>query len=587
MILSPLTFIKQTSNSIKVRNNMFNLGYKCLTFYPSQCPERKIERVFTNSVEMEITGLDAGTYIFTLSSSTNDESYTTSFFINGENNTAIIKRLIDYIKDPVDEDVVQKNIELNRSKLYAFDSITESFAAKYNNLSEPSDTEEKAFYQILYACERMENLVMIKQNTMISDVTIDYGATLSINAGANVTSLDIFKAFGPNKFLKKISVNSFEDIELYLPENELYYIDLCHDAEILGRLVYYRFSDTIAKWLYENQSDLDSSIDRTIIDDAMLKYDTIDFSDDEKEQLIDEKNAFIKEWIVRPPIIIGHTANEESILRIQIPDYDMIKLLDKKIYLSASDSDVFMNLTCYPWIEITDEIVEFNLSTPNISDDIIFFIQDENGTIISNYTRYNQESDDYEIKKKTLDNLEYSESLQKWLSSTIEDESLLNKIRTEIKNLAQDTSLTFLDIFHNTLTKVTQNNTFSKLRNNIIIAVLNHWFNGFDIFRNFFDNSIVPYYPSTRRIELQDRDPNYLINIMSWNIDDEEINIDYRLGSIKEATSVNIGVKDFYIIHMVDLDNYKKSGYVYISNQTGDSCITSNRFKIEVNKDSY
>lgn len=583
MIISPLTFIRQTNTSLRIHNNMYNLGYKNITYCPAKYPKKKLTRIFTNDVTMDMTGLNEKIYDFSLSNN-DGNSYNTQFFTNGESKTMVIKRLLSYIRNPIDEEIVQKNIEANRNKIYSFDSITESYAARYKSIKDPSETEEKAFYQILYASERMENIVMMKQNPVISDIVLEYGPIFKINVGANITSLDIFKVFDTNKFLKKIKVSPFEDVDLILPEDEMYYIDLCHDAEIIGRLVYYRFSDSIAKWIYDNQSEIDSSIDRTIINDAMLKYGNIDFSDDEKEQLIEEKNAYVKEWIVRPPVIIGHTANEEFILRLQIPDYKFLQHFDKKFYLSASDSDVFMEFSCYPWIEITKEIIEFNLNISGISNDIVFFIQDEDGTIISNYTRYNAGYEDYEQKKKDLQRLEYVDSLQKWLSLAITDKTLLEKINSEIKNMGQNSSLSFNDVLYNTLLKITQDNIYAKIRDNLVTATLNHWFDDFNIIKNFYPGqNTVTYYTSTQKMEFGPKTSKYVITVLSWDFGDDEIFTYHYSGSDKESVSINVSAADFIVIYMTDTETYKKSGYIYISNIIGDNCMTSNRFKIEVN----
>ena len=131
----------------------------------------------------------------------------------------------------------------------------------------------QCFYQILYATERLENITAIKENML--DITIEYGPILKLNTGAYVTSLDIFKGYKQKNLYRKISVSPYEDIQLILPENDIYYIELCHDTEILGRLVYYSFPEIILAWLYENQLLTSQQIDRTIINDIMLKYDDI------------------------------------------------------------------------------------------------------------------------------------------------------------------------------------------------------------------------------------------------------------------------------------------------------------------------
>lgn len=580
-MLIPLSFIKQTNNSITVHNNAYNLGYKTLTYYAHKFPEASSSIKFENNPDITIFNLDKKNYIFRLENN-DGKQYSFSFFLNGENQTIMIKRLLNYIKNPVDEKIITKLLEMNKSRLFYYDSITEGYARKFSEIKDPSESEMQCFYQILYATERLENITAIKEN--ILDITIEYGPILKLNTGAYVTSLDIFKGYKQKNLYRKISVSPYEDIQLILPENDIYYIELCHDTEILGRLVYYSFPETILAWLYENQLLTSQQIDRTIINDIMLKYDDIDFTDEEKEKLIDEKNAFIKNWMVRPPIIMGHDPNDEATIRISIPDYQLLKSLNKDFYLSASDSDIFMEFSCYPWIKIENDIVEFSMNIPNVSNDVVFFIQDAEGNLVSNFTRYYLDSDSYETKKRQLERYEYASSLQKWIDYVFPSNSLREHLKSDIKNTLQTSNGYAIDVLMQILAMLTKDNTYVSICNDVIRCLINHWFDEFDVISNFYNsNNILTYYTATDTMVFPAKKPGYAMVIHAWNLNDEKIETTYISCLNEEATHVNIAKKDYCIIYMIDSETYQKTGYVFISNIIGEYCMTSNKFKIEVN----
>ena len=116
-MLIPLSFIKQTNNSITVHNNAYNLGYKTLTYYDHKFPEASSSIKFENNPDVTIFNLDKKNYIFRLENN-DGKQYSFSFFLNGENQTIMIKRLLNYIKNPVDEKIITKLLEMNKSKLF-------------------------------------------------------------------------------------------------------------------------------------------------------------------------------------------------------------------------------------------------------------------------------------------------------------------------------------------------------------------------------------------------------------------------------------------------------------------------------------
>ena len=583
MIICPLSFIRSTNNSIVLHNNAYNLGYRNLFFYKAKYPEKSSQYTFNNTVDVCFSGLDTDTYCFILTNSNTGDKVIQQYMLGWEDTSTTLKQIEDYIKNPYDEDLLSTCIKSNKKMLYEYESLTESYVKKYQSIEEPSESEEKCFYQIIYACERMENILAFTQNVYLDDASITYGTIPIINSGSNVTSIDIFRPLSTqNSFYKKISCNMYESVELTLPENDYYHIELCHNNEILARLVYYRFSDKIAQWLYEQEIEVEENIDQTIIDDLLLKQSNIEFTTEEKKWLIEEKNLVNKNWLVRPPRIVGTHPNKSNVLRVFVQDYLFLKAFNKKFYLCASDADIFTEMVCYPWTVITSNIVEFD--TKITTNDIVFFIKDAQGNTISDYTRYNSNSESYRAKKYELDRLEYGDSLQKWINLAIEDTSIKEHFKSDITNAVQNLTSLGIDIFESLFTVITSSHSYVSIRNKLLLALANHWFDYFDILDTFLPSGkTITYYSSTDKLMFGPGESVYVATIFTWNMNDEKIKKEYITGSVDEAMSIYTNKTDYMLIYLTEPNTYKKSGYVFISNVTAEKCLLSNKFKIEVN----
>lgn len=584
MIISPLTFIKQTDNSIVLHNNALNLGYKSLSYYLDKDKENIMQTSFAGSPVLEIKNLVSGRYILTLKNDSTRKEYTTAFFVTGEKKHIAAERIIGYIKKPVDEDIIRTMATTDIENLYSAESVTEFYYEKSRLLESMSETEEKCIYQLLYATERMENITTLKRNHLISRLSISYSPLFSMKMGGLVTRLDIFSVKGGiKKFCQQIEPEAFQTVELNLPQNNLYYIELMNGNEFLGRIIYHRYSDKIAKWLYENEEIETADIDKTIVDDILLKYENINFSDEEKEQLITEKNIEVKNWIASSPIV-REVSNSSEKINLNIPEYELLKALGKNFYLAASDSDIFMFFSCYPWKKIMDSNVLFDLASPDISRDIVFSVQDEDGVVVSNYTRYNIDSAEYESKKQELERLEYTESLIKWVSPLISNQTLKDNLISDLTVIQQTVTGSKQNVFDAIILKVSSTNNYIKERNKIIVAILTHWFSQFDIIKNFAipDRSIA-FYTSIQRLSFGPREVPYALAVYKWNYGDEKIEKKYYASSDKKATFIYTDSHDYMLAFLVDSATYNRSGFVFLSNVIGEQCMLSDEFKIEVN----
>ena len=580
-MLLPIVFLSQTENSINLFLNSFSVqeykDYKSLHYYLKDRPETE-QIINVLSQNLTIHNLKSGIYVFYLSNGA-DKTDDQEIYITGESNKKIVNRLIDYITDNEYEDFIQKECfrkyELSRTKGKSF---TEIVAENYRNTTDPMDWETETYAQILFVTERYENVFLINSNKELCDkIKIIYQPVFRLGVPGWIThAIVINKETG---IYKKILFNNDNpDGEIPMAPDELYEIELYADNDLVTKMIHYQPDEKICAYIREEHLQLDN-LDTAILADINLNDLEIEMTDEEKNRIAEEKTAAVRNWLTYRPIL---KAKGNGIhIEVSVGNMDLLEVFGKQFYVSAKDEDLFMDKKVCNRIPFNNNPETYNLYVEGVSDKAVFDLRDGSGNIISKYARQNPDLPDIEDKKLKLECYEYQKELMTALSPALNDTNLKNVINNELRQTADTDGSSPVTMLHDILLFLASQEGMEVSRGKLYVGITNNWLSQFDIDEKFFYTQTIAYYNSVSSIRFPVRKTDYVLVRAGWNTNDDSVHMDYKLSSPDRNTEFETNKYDFNVFYCISTDNYVRSGFVYVSNLTGEKAMVSNVFSIE------
>ena len=569
----PIVFLNQTELGLSIKVNGFNVGYNTLVFYKKDKNGSKksidltSDKVFIAAKEFSA---GKGDYCFYLK---DDISYTPTYtiyvFCNKKEND--FKRILESIVNPEDAKYM-----LN--KIHGIKKISETYTKTlvdiYRKIKNKQDSEVRNFSRLINATERYENSLTVYMNrSIIKKPPISYEKNYSLFINDEIiTYIKLYSIDkdGIKRYLKEFYPSDIS--RLIFDYDTFYLIDFFIDGEIALELIHYEPDKDGSKYLwslYQNNIDHIKQIDKTFYE---IGYS--DISPEDAKRIVQEKK---KENIdaFMPRLIVKQSIYHDSLLSIEILDYDLLKKMKKDFYISIREPDQLFDKTFSKRYKITDSKMTLNAAAEFLSGEIILFIEDENQIIVSPITRLDLEDPvcfgemhDYVTKRSTVEIEEYVESYIEHLRSVATDGEYLSNLSNIIRSQAHDSDITPEKMFYNILIKSATSSYLNKYADNLIYFTFTDWTGRHNIDGKFFDkkprfvNALDTFiFPVSEEI--------YVLVVEKIVIDknvEPKINKTFYASSPEQSVSVNIAKGDMFLIYAIDSRTYKRSGAILVNN---------------------
>lgn len=570
--LYPITFLKQLENGIVLKNNEFKNGYNKINYYIASKPE-EIYSKKTESDTIEITDiLNPGLYVFYAEDENNNTTAECSVYIMLSTTLYFFEELKKYINDEKlseELNIIYNNSANNFIKNTEYK--TESLVFYYRNIKEKTDNEKKSFYHIINNAQKYENIQTINMNESLKDTSITYLKNkIVITPSFFTTHINVINKY-EDKIISYQEING--DYCFKCKENTLYHINIYNNNDLIGKFIYYQFDNETTSKEYKKIYNFEEDIN-------LFPVTNIDFTNEEKKNILYEKKYEIKNITV--PRILAKDGITNGTVSIQIEDYNILQNLDRPIFLVGKEYDFIQDKTYNRAIPITSKNMLYNLYDNNLKGEIVFYIIDEKGNQLSNFTKYNLEENqyDYEHKKSLLEIEEYINNLL----LSIKDFQSFNEMKHIItKELEEQKQIAFPSIskaFKNILNEIVHTNTIIVNKNKALYKVLNNYFNRFDYSYNLFENLNLKINRYNKSLDFPKGNNKYEIVQIGFNLgEDHFTTITYKA---QKTHSIRLRYDDFdySLFYCIDTSNYKKSGFVFFGNIKNDLFIGSNLYEI-------
>lgn len=570
--LYPLTFIRQLPDGVLIKNNEFNNGYTTIKYYDAVHPEDEFS-IETESDTVEIHGLlNPGLYIFYAEDKNNQTTVECATYIMLASTMFFIEQLKKYIYNvsELDNFTIENSDTLIKPNLYK----TESLINLYKDIKDVTEEEKQSYYYIISNAERYENIQTINMNHALEDTSIIYNKNkILITVPLNITHIDIIDKTTNTIVKHKIKEQT---LELKCKENTLYYIDLYNNENLLGRLLHYQFdNETISK----NKSE---TFDNTnlVIDSAFPTYG-INLSDSDKQSILYERKYEVKNTIV--PRVLAEEGIINKTVAIEIQNFNILQNLDKTVYLVGKEYDSINNNLFNRAIPVTSSHMIYNLYENNLMGDVVFYIADEHGIILSDFTKYSEDENqyDYEYNKSILEIEEYVHSLLNKLNDFESYQEAKMLIQDELEEEKQYAFPSVNKCFKNILNRIIHTNTIIVNKNKLLYIVLTHYFANFDYAYDLFNSLTININNYNKSVDIPKGNHNYEIIQLGFNVGSSSFTTSTYKASKNYAVRLRYDEYDYNLYYCIDTETYKKSGFIFFGNIKNDLFRASNLYDIK------
>ena len=570
--LYPLTFIRQLPDGVLIKNNEFNNGYTTIKYYDAVHPEDEFS-IETESDTVEIHSLlNPGLYIFYAEDKNNQTTAECATYIMLASTMFFIEQLKKYIHNvsELDNFTIENSDTLIKPNLYK----TESLINLYKNIKDVTEEEKQSYYYIISNAERYENIQTINMNHALEDTSIIYNKNkILITVPLNITHIDIIDKTTHTIVKHKIKEQT---LELKCKENTLYYIDLYNNENFLGRLLHYQFgNETISK----NKSE---TFDNTnLVTDSAFPTYGINLSDSDKQSILYERKYEVKNTIV--PRVLAEEGIINKTVAIEIQNFNILQNLDKIVYLVGKEYDSINNNLFNRAIPVTSSHMIYNLYENNLMGNVVFYIADEYGIILSDFTKYSEDENqyDYEYNKSILEIEEYIHSLLNKLNDFESYQEAKMLIQDELEEEKQYAFPSVDKCFKNILNRIIHTNTIIINKNKLLYIVLTHYFANFDYAYDLFNSLTININNYNKSVDIPKGNHNYEIVQLGFNVGSSSFTTSTYKASKDYAVRLRYDEYDYNLYYCVDTETYKKSGFIFFGNIKNDLFRASNLYDIK------
>lgn len=574
-----ICFLEQNTNSLSLYINSYMQGHSILryrikdndryTFIPIESPLVTISNLDQENYYLFSTAKDLDSF--------NEDEYQIYFLFENINDTVDkILNNISFIKSyDILEDIrtfLYKELSINPKQ-----QISYLIYKYFIEIKDIQPNEIDTIYNILMVVQKYDNNKNIFWNKNISEnFSIDYHGSGALNTNGLISKIVIKDYFG--NFIKTIYTEGHYYIDLSINKAGYYYIYVYENNNLINKLTFIQFNDNIKAKIWKNKinnneyiSLLNEQYNITYFEDIILT-----------EQ---EKQYFIEEMSKNPtyPLVIRPEINDigNNNIMISIEDYDLLKTIGHTFYIGIKEQDTLFIDYLDNYVDINNKTIIFNCNKYFLNGEMLFFIEDYNGNIVSELTRFSFDNDYNDYYNKVLkikSNIYF-----KRLLSFVQNKNIVYKnfINSSIELILSNVTN------HNYLWKsliefILLHGTPEINKNEIIEIILEDFINN-SIYDNSFYNEPIVYYRSTDTLVFPPSKKNnsgYTLVISTLKKSSNSIETKY-MSSCNASIDYSIKPKGQYIFYAIDNDTYKFSGITYINNINGEQCIFNYNLRME------
>lgn len=574
-----ICFLEQNTNSLSLYINSYMQGHSILRYRVKD--NDKYTFILIESPLVTISNLDQENYyLFSTAKdldSFNEDEYQIYFLFENINDTVDkILNNISFIKSyDILEDIrtfLYKELSINPKQ-----QISYLIYKYFIEIKDIQPNEIDTIYNILMVVQKYDNNKNIFWNKNISEnFSIDYYGSGALNTNGLISKIVIKDYFG--NFIKTIYTEGHYYIDLSINKAGYYYIYVYENNNLINKLTFIQFNDNIKAKIWKNKinnneyiSLLNEQYNITYFEDIILT-----------EQ---EKQYFIEEMSKNPtyPLVIRPEINDigNNNIMISIEDYDLLKTIGHTFYIGIKEQDTLFIDYLDNYVDINNKTITFNCNKYFLNGEMLFFIEDYNGNIISELTRFSFDNDYNDYYNKVLKIK--SNMYFKRLLSFVQNKNIIYKnfINSSIELILSNVTN------HNYLWKsliefILLHGTPEINKNEIIELILEDFINN-SIYDNSFYNEPIIYYRSTDTLVFPPSKKNnsgYTLVISTLKKSSNSIETKY-MSSCNASIDYSIKPKGQYIFYAIDNDTYKFSGITYINNINGEQCIFNYNLRME------
>lgn len=574
-----ICFLEQNTNSLSLYINSYMQGHSILryrikdndryTFIPIKSPMITISNLDQENYYLFSTAKDLDSF--------NEDEYQIYFLFENINDTVDkILNNISFIKSyNILEDIrtfLYKELSIDPKQ-----QISYLIYKYFIEIKDIQPNEIDTIYNILMVVQKYDNNKNIFWNKNISEnFSIDYYGSGALNTDGLISKIVIKDYFG--NFVKTIYTEGHYYIDLSINKAGYYYIYVYENNNLINKLTFIQFNDNIKAKIWKNKinnneyiSLLNEQYNITYFEDIILTGQ--------------EKQYFIEEMSKNPtyPLVIRPEINDigNNNIMISIEDYDLLKTIGHTFYIGIKEQDTLFIDYLDNYVDINNKTITFNCNKYFLNGEMLFFIEDYNGNIISELTRFSFDNDYNNYYNKVLKIK--SNMYFKRLLSFVQNKNIIYKnfINSSIELILSNVTN------HNYLWKsliefILLHGTPEINKNEIIELILEDFINN-SIYDNSFYNEPIIYYRSTDTLVFPPSKKNnsgYTLIISTLKKSSNSIETEY-IQSYNGAIDYSIKPKGQYIFYAIDNDTYKFSGITYINNINGEQCIFNYNLRME------
>ena len=576
---APLTLLWQRERGLCFNTDGWHIGYTSLMYKKNGNDETHSAAVTSDVTMVRYFPEGPGFYSFWLVSEGN-QSPIIEAYVSLETDSETYEKIFSRIISPIDDEYMKKKIAEIRD---ANEGYTYSLVKAFREVKNVQEYERKSFYQLILAAEQYENIVAISCNKMnCPDVSIHYAAQFSITPFTGFTSVNVFKIEdGEKVYVTTRSVD--EDFYPSLTPDTYYLLDFYIQGEMALELIHYQFDDEGAKFLWESYSGLSQDIEiENSIDDTELSYLDIELEPEDKSRIVIETQREPVDFII-DRVKVERDNLDDRVIHVTIPDYDFFANSKKDFYLALCETDLFENVTYDCRYKINARIMTIDTRSDYIDDEILLYIKDSDGKIVSKFARFDirGEMDDYRRKRQLVENLSYAKEFLSNFQRVFGAGNLYNTISDIVTNLSHDYELSARDVRDKAIFEILKHQELSNDIDNVIFFIHDQWLKKFNYSRQFFSTMPILRY-SEGEVAFYKQDIPYEVCALKYDTTNGTVARKFfRSDDTAHAVTVNVAQDALCVVFAINLNDYHRSGFVAFNN-IGDSSYYRDQLDMEV-----
>lgn len=572
--LYPICMIRQWHHSLQMHINSFADGHRILYW---QLDGSDIEKMMYLSESMvtlnEFT--KEGVYWFWTIGPDGEESRRVRVYLQCETPDRIIDRILGYSKVEQKKRWASLVLLKLRQDFSAHPEIPLiQYLRNYMESTEDlQDYERDFYYELMFIAERYYNTMNIAMNASLGIYpVITYGGRFQLKTKERISGFRLYSV-QPNNTLRYLPPVLKDDNDskdtLSIPPNAGDLIQIIPQAEgaknvWLNHFLHYQFDEKRTAELWQKAVDEKDQLEQQMLEDTELAFNSLELTEEDKGNWKLERAKTPYDFIVSRPIM--DVTDRASFCSVQIPNWELLKATGQQFYLACRESDLLLRDDFDRLTPITSEEVIVDRISQYVEGNQYFYIQAQNGKIVSRLTRHDFLSDDpedYREKNRAL----YFSLYEKRLRSALR--YYLPEAETYIADLlSRFRSMPSVDIdeaYQYLLSEIPHSYEHRDDADKLMFVILEDWLSNFNVDTDFFE-AWPKYYYSTDNLVFPPSKKNYLLCVGTMDFDSKEPTpkMSYYRSSPYQAIQLQVRSLKYYYLYAIDLESFHRSGFLYI-----------------------